>query len=488
MDKAPTKEKNSTKRTIPNGGTSEQDILFNAMTTRADVLSKMFDPRRDIDEECGYPTEVTEIQYRRMYDRELGRRIVDIYPSETWKTFPDIYEDPDPEKSTPFEETLDTLNRKQRVLAYLQRADELSGIGQYGVILWGFNDGLPLSEPVAGYENWEEFTGVPSKHKAIPRQLIYTRVLDETLVDIADYENDATKPRYGLPNHYNITFQDPRVGESDATTVSPNSASYKVHWTRITHIADNRKTNEVLGSPRMQPVWNRLYDLRKVLAGSGEMFWKGGFPGLSLETQPGLENADLDVDATQDMMYNYQNGLQRYLALTGMNAKSLAPQVADPTATFKVHIQAICVTLGVPYRVFMGIEEGVIAGDQATKAWEVRLNNRQTRYVEPMIIDVVLQRFIDVGVLPPTAEPMGWTVKWPPTMVPSELEQADVAVKKTEAMSKYVQGSVDALMPPMEYLTGVLGYDIEEATNILEEQVRLLDVDDDENDNEGNQE
>ena len=121
------------------------------------------------------------------------------------------------------------------------------------------------------------------------------------------------------------------------------------------------------------------------------MYWRGGFPGIALETQPGLENAELDKESTREMMAAYMNGLQRYLALTGMTAKSLAPQIADPTASFEVLIKAICVTIGVPYRVFMGIEEGVVSGDQATKAWNGRIANRQTRYITPMLIDPVLQ-------------------------------------------------------------------------------------------------
>ncbi|MCH8883661.1 MAG: DUF1073 domain-containing protein, partial [SAR324 cluster bacterium] len=190
-------------------------------------------------------------------------------------------------------------------------------------------------------------------------KLLYIRALDESLVRISAYETKITNPRYGQPTTYEITLHDPRNQESKAST-QPNEVTHtQVHWTRITHIADNRKTSEVIGTPRMEPVWNRLYDLRKILGASGEMFWKGAWPGISLETQPGLENSELDVEATRQMMDDYQNKLQRYIALTGMTAKSLSTQIVPPTETFEVQIKAICITLGIPYRVFMGIEEGV---------------------------------------------------------------------------------------------------------------------------------
>ena len=457
------------------------ELVANVLTTRSGLFQQLFDPRRDIDEECGYVETVTEEMYRKMYDREMGLRVVNVYPEETWKVLPAIYEDPDANKSTPFEESLDAFGKQHQLFHYMQRVDELSGIGHYGVVLWGLDDGLPMWMPVEGSETWEESTGKPSVTKSPERHVIYIRVLDASLVKIAEYEKDVTKPRYSLPLFYNITLADPRNVNGGEYANPPEFTEQKVHWSRITHIADNRKTSEVQGSPRMQAVWNRLCDLRKVLGGSAEMFWQGGFPGISLETQPGLENAALDEDRTTKMMYNYRNKLQRHLALTGMTAKSLSPQIADPTASFTVHIKAICVTLGVPFRVFMGIEEGVVSGDQATQAWDGRLKNRQSRYVTPMIIDTILQRLIDYGVLQPTAEPRGWVVEWPDLTARTESDKAAVALQKTDAMAKYVAGGVDTLIPPIEYLTQVLGFDDDTAKAIIEAAIEHIEGIADEN-------
>jgi hypothetical protein len=442
-------------------------------------MTKLFDPRRDINEECGYPTTFSDEQYRAMYDRELGARVVNIFPEETWKLMPKIYEDADPDTETAFEAALEEFEGRMHLLTRLQRADELSGVGQYGVILWGLDDGKTLTEGVEGFELWGEATGAsvgtPTKSS---HRVLFMRIMDASLVRISAYETDHTNPRFGLPIQYNLTLADPRTQEAGATVTMPDTTETSVHWSRITHLADNRKTSEVLGVPRMQTVWNRLYDLRKILGGNGEMFWRGGFPGLSLETQPGLENAQLDEEATRAMMADYMNGMQRYLALTGMTAKSLSPQIADPTQSFDVQVKAICITLGVPYRVFMGIEEGVVSGDQATKAWDSRLVNRQHRYVTPMVIDPAIQRLIDYGQLPPPLE--RWTVEWPDLSSPSELDKAEVASKKTEAFAKYVAGGVDVLIPPMEYLTLVCGLDDKVATAIMEAAVgHIEDIDDD---------
>lgn len=456
------------------------DVILNALTTRKDLLQKLMDPRRDIDDEAGYPKEIDELAYRTMYDRELGSRVVDVYPEETWKVLPRIYEDADEDTETPFEASLAAFEEERHLFHYMQRIDEMSGIGHYGVILWGLNDGLNLDQPVAGSETWPEATGRNDTGKPGNLEVMFIRVFDESLVRIASYNNDATSPRFGQPEFYTLKFADPRVHESKATSVSPDHTEQKVHWSRITHIADNCKTSEILGRPRMQPVWNRLYDLRKVLGGSGEMFWRGGFPGVSLETQPGIENAELDETATRQMMQDYMNGLQRYLALTGMTAKSLAPQIADPTPSFEVQIKAICITIGVPYRVFMGIEEGVVSGDQATRAWNGRLKNRQGRYVTPMIIDRVIQRLVMYGALAPPAEVNGWTTEWPDLDEQGENERAETAVKKTEALARYVGGGVDTLVPPLEFLTRILGIPKEVAEAIIEAAIDHIGLVEDE--------
>jgi uncharacterized protein len=456
-------------------------ILNTAMTTRTDLFNKLLDPRRDINAECGYPVTISNEQYRAMYDRELGRRVVDIYPEETWEKSPDIYEDENLNVETEFEKVFNALEDEHSLLHYMQRADALSGVGHYGTILWGIDDGLDLNQPVAGFETWKATTGKPSTGTPKKRNLTYIRVLDESLATVGTYNNDPKSPRYGQPETYTITLADPSLSSISGVAAQPGGTQTTVHWTRVTHIADNRKTSEVFGSPRMEPVWNRLYDLVKVLGGAGEMFWKGGNPGISLETQPGLENARLDADATETAMYKYMNGLQKYIALTGMSAKSLAPNITDPMSFFKTQVEAICVTIGVPFRVFMGIEEGVVSGSQATNAWNRRLDNRKNRYVTPMLIKPVLQRLTDLGVLPPIAVPYGWKIVWPDISNPSVMEKAEVAIKRTDALVKYVSGGVDSVMAPLEFLTLICGFNDSEAKSIIEAvKQHIDDVDDDE--------
>ena len=443
-------------------------IIDNVLLSRQQLTDRYLDPRRDINHECGYPqTEsiTVEKHYRIMYDREpIATRVVQVLPQESWQVQPTVYESEEADEVTAFEQGWKDLGCNLRgkswyqdeegspIWEYLHRIDELSGIGRYGVLLLGLGDGRELYEPVETAEGMK---------------LLYLRAFDESLVSIVNHEKDRANPRYGQPIEYMVSFDDPTQTSQSGTQLSLSGA--KVHWSRVVHVADNLGSSELFGVPRMRPVYNRLHDLCKLYGGSAEMYWRGAFPGLSIETHPQLQT-DVQLSAEEKtamrtQMEQYMGGLQRYLSLIGMSAKSLAPQVVDPTPQINAQIMAICIQLGIPKRVFTGSERGELASTQDDSAWNDRLAYRQNNYITPRLIVPFIDRLITLGVLP---EPVGYSVVWPDLNTLTDEQKADIAIKRTEAMVKYIQGSVEALMVPLDYLTRVIGLSQDEAAVVLE--------------------
>lgn len=454
----------------------ERELIGNVLMSRRDLIKGFLDPRKDIDDECGYKktNEITGDHYRLLYDREaVAARVVEVMPQESWQVQPSIYETEDAEETTPFEQAWQDLDNNLRgesfyqdeegspVWEHLLRADVLSGVGSYGVILLGLDDGRDLWHPVKAREG---------------AKLLFLRSFDSALVAITRYEDDIHSPRFGQPVQYSITFNDPR--DKSQSGVGLPLSTVKVHWTRVVHLADNLGSSEVFGVPRMQPVYNRLVDLRKLYAGSAEMYWRGAFPGFALETHPQLGgDVSIDKSVLRDEMENYMNGLQRYMALMGMSAKSLAPQVVDPSPQINIQLDAICIRLGIPKRIFVGSERGELASSQDAGTWNGRLRYRQHNYITPRIIVPFCDRLIQVGVLP---KPAGYSVVWPDLDSLTDEEQANIASKRTEAMVKYVAGDVEALMTPMDYLTRILGLTSEAAIDVLENTMDAISEDDEE--------
>lgn len=492
--KATTNQQASYEAMIRNSLSKLQDLAINAMTSRQEWLRKWADPRRNYDDECGYVT-TTAVDVdilKKLFERDpVARRVCEIQPLESWKIQPMVYEDEDVETETEFEKAWDNLcsmlrgrswfrdkeDKSNPLWEYLIRADILSGIGGWGVLLLGIDDGKPLSEPVDGIESGEAYVGPEVRYayggagylynqETLPtppktrRKLLFIRPFDQVNAEVVRVETDPRNSRYGLPTMYQLKMEDPT-----GNTVTTRTEA--VHWTRCVHIVDNLTTSETSGSPRLQVVHNRLTDLMKVYGGGGEGYWRGAFPGLSIESHPQL-GADVKIDPVQmrDQMENYMNGLQRYLGLGGFTAKSLAPQVVDPTPQVMLFLQAICIRIGCPMRVFLGSERGELASSQDERAWTDRMKLRQTMHVIPRIIVPVIDRLIMMGVLPEPKD--GYCVHFPDLDQMNAKERSEVTKNNTESLAKYVAGGVNTVVGEKDFLTRFLHFSDKDAESILE--------------------
>lgn len=435
----------------------------NLLLERKYWLQRLLDPRRDMEAECGHPEVLTVEDYKRAFLRgDAATRVVTLWPEESWAEAPQVFETED-EDDTEFEKAWKELDKKHSVLTMLERVDVLSGIGRFGILLIGIDDGKELSEPVDGINENGEFTG------GAEHELLYLRAFDEGLITIPQLETNSASPRFGMPTQYQVMFEDAnQITQIAGAKVSSGKAIQNtIHWSRVIHVTDNRTSSDVYGLPRMEKVFNRLLDLKKIAGGSGEMFWKGGFPGISMEAAVGPdENVSIDINATKEQMERYMNGLQRYLATVGMQARSLGVNVADPTPHADMQIKLISLAMSVPHRVFMGSEAAQLASEQDTRSWTRRVGRRRDRYLTPYVITPTVERFVALGILP---EPDELLVDWPDLNALSDQDKATIAKDKTEALAKYVSSGADMVMSPFHYLTLVLSYDDDEAEAIIEE-------------------
>lgn len=475
----------------------------NALQSRFAFGGQSQQEDRDFDRECKYPTteELTPNWYREKYGRwGLAARCVDIWPDESWAVYPEVYETEDP-KTTPFEDAWNDLNERVLACHYLHRADRLSGIGRFGVIFLGLDDGGRLDGPPAGFDR---YTGEPTSTDPPRYKVNYLRALDESVVRVTNSDSDPRSPRNGRPTYYSVQFASSDVGgpgelpgggrppgdfggpggaqgrgsylggkgvtPGDGKTYAPSRVTARVHWTRMIHLADNRLTSEVYGEPRLKKVADYLHDARKVAGSSAEMFYKGGFPGYAFEQFPDqFSEIDLDPESLRQQINLYQKGLQRYLATMGGRWSSLSPQVADPNNHLDWYVKLIATTLGVPIKIFLGTESGHLASSQDANAWRTRLMGRQVRYLTPMVLRPFVDRLVTLGALPP---PSGgqYKIAWRDLRSLSDGERADVALKRMQALGQYYTNAVNQGVALRSALTMVMGMTEDEAQSVIDEQ------------------
>jgi uncharacterized protein len=450
---------------------NEKQFVANELVSRAQFMKSVLDqPRRNLDADCQYPGEITLAQYKEMYKRNpFGKRVCRVWSSECWKMMPEVYEVEDVDE-TPFEEAWKKLQTRCMIYHYLKLVDELSGIGHYGVLFLGFDDGQPLDEPVRTIDE----RGEPVEGEAV--NLVYLRAFDEEYAKIAAYETDQRNIRYGRPTYYDITFDNVDTAEQLGKTKAVDR-TMKVHWSRVHHVAPDCTTSLVWGTPRQEACFNNLLDIRKILGGSAEMFYKGGFPGLSFETHPdAITNSTFDLASIKKQVERWESGLQRYFASLGLTVKSLAPQVSDPSKHLEVQIEAICTVMEIPKRVFLGSEIGELASTQDKATWNDRVHAKQEDHTSPIVIRPFVEHLVKVGALP-EVELDEIKIHWPDLNAPSGKEKADVAAKITDALYKYVVGRCFEIVPPEQFLSMILRLDVAEVNAIRDAMMESAEGD-----------
>jgi hypothetical protein len=454
-------------------------FVKNETSSRIEAIRKLTETRvRDINHESGYPEgDISNVQYKEMYDREgIASRIVNIYPQECWAMQPEIYETEDLENVTKFEKELETLDEEVQLYSKMETVDKLCGIGRYGIMLLGFSGSGSLKTPLR-----------PIDKVGKRQRLLYMRPLPEFIAQISDYERDIRNPRYGHPTMYKLKLIDStelskegNVIPTDAVDKISRRQDVDVHWSRVVHVpSDELEDSVIYGTPRLQSVFNRCYDIKKILSASAEGYWKCGYPGLSLETHPTTEAIDFgdeEQQKTKDQIERFQLGLQRYLATVGVTVKSLSPSLVDPSPFLRAQLEAISIAKQIPLRILQGSEEAKLASSQDMRTWNKRLRHRQIQFINSYIIRPILNRLMEMGAL---TKPKKLTINWPDLNAPTENDRAVTAAKITDALVKYISGKVFLVMPPKEFLTIVLGYPLPQVESLLKSigpKIKQLDT------------
>ncbi len=345
------------------------DLVTNGVIqTRAELsgaLGKSYGTTRDLYKALGYKKQPTFQDYYDRYERQdIAKAIVDIPVTSSWRLYPTIKEIQEKEKEgekTLFEESIDMLIKDSKMFHYLSRVDRLSGIGQYGVLLVGYNDGNILKGEVK-----------------LASEILYLQTYNEDNAKIKEWDTDEKSPRYGLPLTYQLSVTNPdRSSRKDI----------EAHYTRVLHVSEGLLESDVFGSSRLKSVLNRLQDLDLIMGGSAEMFWRGAFPGFGVLAKEGVSFMD-DAQSLSDFeteLDSYFNNLQRFFRIEGADIKEMHVQVADPTNHVDVQLTAISAARRIPKRILIGSERGQLASEQDETAWNVSVDERRRNYIEPMV-------------------------------------------------------------------------------------------------------
>ena len=396
---------------------------------------------RRLSKVLGYKDKLTFADYLFKYERQdLAGKVIDIPPEDTWRKKPTLIDGEGDEESTALTNAFTELAQETNLFYHLKKVDQLSGIGQYGVLVLGLEGDRDLSIPVTAGGD---------------RSLAYLRAYSQPRAAIKSWDTDQSSPRFGQPETYDIQVTD-TTSDVAATARSGGSLTQStiVHHSRIVHVAENTLDDDVFGTPRLRRVYDRLDDLLKIAGGSAEVFWLMAAYILHVNFDPkykvtGMEDLD---NKLQEVM---RNNLRRTLQTQGAQVKAISGQTVDPRGAFEVQQQLIAAATGIPARILFGSERGELASSQDMEQWRGKIAGRQEDYAEPVILRPLVDRLIWAGVLPEATDGTYW-FRWPPLFQLSPKQEAERAETVARALAYYAPGAAQLLIPPHEFRTGYL--------------------------------
>ena len=435
--------------------TNEKEMILGFLhdvTTRLQLARgadrRQYEGYRDLWEVLGYPSSLTFEDMWSLYRRgDLAQRIVNAYPNATWRANPTVKQRRRSRSRTPaFDQAWEDHVDQVPVFHYFERVDKLAGIMDYALLLIGFNDGKPFEAPVGR-----------------AKQVLYLTPFRRDHAEIHSYNSNTNDPNYGLPEFYRLTL---------STDWKPNQGPNQVlvHHSRIIHVADQLLEDDIFGMSRLEAVYNRFMDLAKVVGGSGEMFWRGGYPGIGLMADANATFTEKDKEEIDKQLFAYVHKLQRFLKIQGAEIQQLTPQVANPKEHFAMLLSIIAGTTGIPQRILIGSERGELASSQDETAWNDRIEERRTGYAARILIRPYVDRMIMTGALPEPQD--GYTIEWPERDSLNDQDRAEVASKKAKAIADYVNAPGAELIMPVDLfrrlVLGMTQEQIDEANELVD--------------------
>ena len=462
---------------LPSNGTHENTLstltqtlqtyaafLRNARFTSAGIT---FDGKRDLYQALGYKRALRYDDYYQRYRRGgIAKRLIDAFPAATWRLPPIVSEvgKDDERQPSPFEVAWTGLVDRLSLWSALVRTDRLASLGHYSVLILGLR----------GQTEW----AAPAERVSGPDDLLYVNAYSEDHANIVQLVSVATSPLFGQPALYNVDFSRRLALASDyAATLRPTlgdkyGSLVAVHASRCLHVAENGLEDDIIGTPRLEAVWNYLDDLDKVVGGAGEMFWQDAKRRIVLNLA-----ADSQLDPESETAKNlskevdeFTHELRNFLRVQGIEVTQLEGKIPDPTGNIDKQLELIAGTEHIPKRILTGSERGELASSQDENNWLGQtIPERQTQFAGPVILRPFIAQCILLNVLPMPRK--GYTITWPILMPQTEKERAETARTWAEAFKAYAGqlGSPQDVLPLEIFLRDIAEFSYEEVARIMEQ-------------------
>ena len=255
---------------------SIKDFVSNQTSTLrrqiGSVLGLSHDGKRNVYDIYGYPETLDSeggysLMYRYSRRQGIASRITRGIPKRCWRDGFEIYDSPEEDAKPVLVDEVGALD-KAGLTRKMEAADKLNRIGRFSVLYvlipnQNPKDPISLSTVGANLEN-VRFIAYPYDGVQISKQV-----------------QDATDPRYGLPEFYSL-----QRGQSMTTEKDTSLNAIQAHWSRVVHLNENATESDIEGMGALEPIFNNILDIEKATGGASEAYFRNARGKIGYEIDP----------------------------------------------------------------------------------------------------------------------------------------------------------------------------------------------------------
>ena len=358
----------------------------------------------------GYPESLDFFNFWNMY-RRFGLAKVGIeLPVDTgWSTPPTV------EGNSQFNNELEKLNERINLWQRLKGLDTRQRVGRYAGMFMRVRDGQTPDQPLDGI--------LPGENALVEMMPLY-----ESQLEVIESDTDATSDTFGEPImlEYSQSITGSRNEEANDTI--------NIHASRIVFAAEDSDNGWIYGIPALEAGYNSLMDLRKIIGGGGEGFYKNSAQSTVFNlTDPA--SASTYADKLEQFNEQYddftRNRQRRAMWTPGMEANTLASNLMDPEGFFNVAMSDYAASIKTPATVLIGRQTGRLASTEDRRQHLTVITSRRANFMTEMVRDV-FDWLIKFGILPSSE----YEVEWDDLLAPSNEERFANGVAMTDINQK----------------------------------------------------
>lgn len=355
----------------------------------------------------GYPCELQFFNYWNMYKRfGIAKNVVELPVKTGWITPPTI------EAPEAFIKELDTLNRRINLWTRFRGLDNRQRIGRYAGMFMRVRDDKEPKEPLEGTFQ--------------ANALVEMMPLYESQLRVSQTDTEPKSDTFGQP--ILIEYSQGAIGSKNEQV----NSSITIHASRIVFVSEGSDNNWIYGESVLEPVYNSLMDLRKIIGGGAEGFYKNAaqnaFFNLKNPEKVSGFQSKLDSFSEQYTEFN-QDRFKKALWGPGMDMKMMQTTLVNPKDFFMNALNDVAAGADpvIPATILIGQQTGRLASNEDSRHFLSGVQSRREDF-QTVLTRANLDWLIKFGFLPKN----DYEVIWDDLLARSDTEKLDSSGKMSE--------------------------------------------------------